>query len=953
MSDLSGEVSEQQKVKATLNTDASEDSDDSEMSKPNSEESESSSSSSSSSSSEERRRKKRKHKKSKKSKKSRSHKKKRRDVESESDSDSESESDTASDSLAKEFAKEFNKLTSEEKKVSPVGRGVSNVPTSGADRGHTAGQHDPRVGHEQAGEEARQELLPAGGGVDDRSAKEIEEIFASTIETLATKRARCLVDMTELDSYAKKSPETFAHVTMSMALWWAKQNASVALREDAVDLLKENNANSSKQRRLLQQKLSDTKVRTKFLQDQLADICKKRGYITPPMKVVAKDKSAPKQTSEDDDDDEKDDDEDEEEDDVDEDEQRINAKRAEVYKALEPKQRATNDLNCQRALANELITIVELSRLMPFVPKHPAKLHCSVIYSASDNARHTVSLLDGTISGMFYEKRMCDAIVLAGIPIPCEKKGAKGRDPVDWPIVDALFFGTRICERINESYAQTSYTQPQLRTLVKALAASFFVKCGAALRASLFAAVFSSDTPQPPNEWFELAEQLSQEKKTSVRNKSLESAAKAAAKVFEEAHVILGAVTVEPIKSKSKPTGEPSKPKAAAVKNTSVTARKLADALKADAKGETVREPRLGRELFYEDEEANINSKFNHLSTPKLDELVLEFDAQLSVRTAEEAADAVGTIGIELNTTSTKAEDDDDGDMDLDPDIETDTGDSVGVIKKSDERLLDKIAAEASVSLMAVQFEYLKITSPSTAAGMKKDMPSWPQLTEKELSAVERAATKVREEYKKRSATTKRSESSLVAKRVTKPTQNSLTRVGPALSYPHSWTERQIDSVSVLAGDNWTYGEVMELRDQIKKNNTVSTTDALKVALAASMIKRQMKTTIQKMANNGEIYNLTMPLHNKVAVVRKVTEPGTGFSTWLSRCLIMQAATDALVQLCFTEVSKTKYDLLMSQIPNLPAGWSPLTKWTKNSAEDASVPVTDKPHVDAISNSVN
>jgi hypothetical protein len=731
---------------------------------------------------------------------------------------------------------------------------------------------------------------------------------------------------------------------------WAKQNASMAMREVAVDLLLKKDANSINQRILIQEKLSDTKTRQDYLRKRAITIWTSKGYHVPPAKAPAKTTAAADDEKKADDDDEKSSDDSsssasEAERAERAKEQRLEEQRAAAYNALTPEARAKNDLNCQRALVTQLLTHVEVARMLPFVPPRVTDLPCAFLHFPTDASRPSALLIDSSLLRSFYDPRTSDAIIMSRQPIPSQRmRGSGGQPDYFWRILDALAFGTRFHERLCDSWKQTSYTAPQIKLLAKALSASFFIDCGAKVRARFFAALFCGEAAQPPLSWFEWDKQprvLSA--KNDARDRSFATAAKTAAKVCVEAEALLDSLTEAPKISVAAPAAAPKKRAAPA-------AKKLAEALKDEAEGVALREPRVGAALFYEDDNIGVESVFNHLATPELDTLRIEFDSAMTVRTADEAVAAFGSIGGELNTTSTKPDDDEDDDNEVDEDVETASeGDNIAcVLKKSDERLLEKIAAEANVSLAAVQLEYLKAIDAKIAAGIKADMPTWPQLTQRECVVVADAAEKVRAEHKQRSVTTKRSEISLVANRVTKPAQNSLTRVGPALSYPASWVTRQITSVAVQASNNWTYGDVMKLRDQIKQTNSVSTADALAVLWASANIERQMKTTIAHMGKTGALFKPCMPLHNKVAVVRQATAVGGGFATWLARCLMMQTATDALVQMCFTEVTKTTQERLMAQIPNLPAGWSPLTQWSAQPQETATIPVSDVPHVQEI-----
>ena len=368
-------------------------------------------------------------------------------------------------------------------------------------------------------------------------------------------------------------------------------------------------------------------------------------------------------------------------------------------------------------------------------------------------------------------------------------------------------------------------------------------------------------------------------------------------------------------------------------------------------------EARIDSTFFFIDKERAQSDYFETLEDD-VAAVRKEIDDTVTVRTKKDAARAFSISQLESNTTQQSAKEKDVAISD--EEIERDA------LIDADKRRISQIAAAAGVPIVAVRNEFVRQLSVAMADEIVADVPEVGTLDDDERAAVIEAAKELRRKTKRRTQTTKKSLLTQQAQRHPEVAKGQLTAVDPqdsasvhggvvsghtikkvaaangdAAGRSPQATSRLLREIAIAAIDRstvMTYADVCSLREKLREGEPFTVEDRVRVMIAESLMPSYMALTVGEMSKRARVVEIgSDDAENLLFTLRKISEPGTGFGTWLAKCLVMKHALVTLGQLARTERdSKVRLTRALNSIIDLPEDdedFSPLKFWTIDSGE--------------------
>jgi hypothetical protein len=129
----------------------------------------------------------------------------------------------------------------------------------------------------------------------------------------------------------------------------------------------------------------------------------------------------------------------------------------------------------------------------------------------------------------------------------------------------------------------------------------------------------------------------------------------------------------------------------------------------------------------------------------------------------------------------------------------------------------------------------------------------------------------------------------------------------------------------------------MDLRDKLRSGESFTMDQRLVIVHQEMMMPAFVQYVIREQHRGGTLFkNMTDPDigGDPLRTIRSATRPGSGFSTWMHRCLVMMRGLSVLGHLHRQRISKKDADSMLASIVDMtPADFTPLTLWKPEASE--------------------
>lgn len=660
----------------------------------------------------------------------------------------------------------------------------------------------------------------------------------------------------------------------------------------------------------------------------------------------------------------------------------LNEKRKEQFEALSPEQRSANEIDRSVVLREVAVTSIPVEKLLPYVSCKKLPVECAVLYYTKGK-NNAMTFVDDSNCKHFYSANVVKQVILHRSLIPSDARLKKKR----MPILDSLSLARYVKKCISLGLkSKHGYTSEQAKNAATSVGETFYFNDPTETKLRVIKAAFGIDVPA---EWVEskvndnwLANKLVEPNRADLRKASRSKDAanlhSSVDSLFKDAELKIATVDTDgepeakavkraaPIKRKAPSAVSTTSPpkKEAPVPELDSDTKKLIESLKKDP--EKVVEARIPRDLFFIDIEKVPMPVFDQLGQV-IGEVADVADRNARVRTAQKAVDTFSVATQEQNTTSTQRKDEEET---LE---EEDVSDD---FMRDDYRFRDKICASLGIPTTTFTLALMRKFAPAIAAEVERDVPDLVRPTDEEVALMVKEAVKLRHSSRSGVKTTRRSQLTYHASRVVKPAQGRLTspkserasigniQKAPA---PHedtfasanvykSWLllMTEVDSLDGATGDIMKYGELMTLRDALRKGAEFTLEQRLRILITEAMMPIYMEYTIVQMQKLGKLFSSTDYAEagdDLLRTMRRTTEPGSGFPTWLAHCSLMQIALASLARIARSKINQTDARSQLTMISDADRQFSPVVMWTPNQNElTGRTTYTDemiKPAVDA------